>query len=743
MKRPLVLVGFSYLLTLAAAVYLGADVSFVLFWCCIGAFTVTFVYWRTRKALAFPLAFLSAAIALACFCVNNRMFVAPVQAMDGRDLTVTGTVCELPYQQYGRWYYIIQTDSVSDSKAPQCFKLRLSSQNGLDLEPYSRVKGKMHLSLPSESCGYSSRSYYLSRGIALFAYLYEYEGVKITPPRSLPPYGYILRLRRTMLDDIDTMLPSQEASLVKGIFLGDKTSIPEETISDFRTSGVSHLLAVSGLHMATVAELLLLLFTFLHVPGKLVSLLTGVGVFCFMAVTGFVPSVSRSGIMCLLVLGAPLISRRADSLNSLSAAVLILCIVNPWAAADVGLLLSFSATLGLILLSGKIGRYLNTKWDKIKVLSPLVQGVNGILSTSATAMLFTLPILLLNFGRLSVIAPLSNLLLLVPSTLMVSFAAIALIIGLIFPHSYLAMPFALATGLLAKYLRVCTHWLAQIPFASISVSYGFVILWLAGTVILFAVTLIHYRNRLLLKTAAWLSVIVLLVGIFSYQLSMQDVTRIAVLDVGTNLSVVLTRSGHGAVIGCEGYKSSAVTNYLSSRGISRLDYLQPLSQDGKEAANLSAAASRYSPKQLVSRLENRSDDFVRRAASHSLRCCWYRRKADCMLWDNVHICSRACSQAEAVWIFAGGVSILVLPKDADFSLLPNEWSRPDFLVTDSVNGKLTSISPLFTVYAMNGKELAEQKTQIRKAETVWTGSKGNIVLQLQSNRELSIRRETQ
>ena len=72
MRRPLVLVGFCYLLTLAAAVFFGAGTSFVLLWLCAAGFLVTFVWWRTRRTAVFPLAFATAAVALASFCAYSR-----------------------------------------------------------------------------------------------------------------------------------------------------------------------------------------------------------------------------------------------------------------------------------------------------------------------------------------------------------------------------------------------------------------------------------------------------------------------------------------------------------------------------------------------------------------------------------------------------------------------------------------------------------------------------------------------
>lgn len=68
MRRPLVLVGFTALLTLAAAVYFGERLAFVLIWVCLAGFAGTFFYWKTRRTAVFPAAFLTAAVALASFC---------------------------------------------------------------------------------------------------------------------------------------------------------------------------------------------------------------------------------------------------------------------------------------------------------------------------------------------------------------------------------------------------------------------------------------------------------------------------------------------------------------------------------------------------------------------------------------------------------------------------------------------------------------------------------------------------
>lgn len=738
MKRPLVLVGCCTLLTLAAAVFLGEKISFFLFWVCLAGFCATLFFRRTRRAAVFPLAFLTAAFSLACFCRYMQSSILPARVLDGRDAEVEAEICELPYRQYGRWYYVVEAGNISVPGAPRNIRLRLSSQKGLKVKPYSRIRCRVHLFLPQGGDGYSSRTYYESRGILLFGYIPAYGSVQILPPDRNPPYAYALRLREAMLRSVDTMLPPKEAALVKGVLLGDKTSLSAETAADFRTDGISHILSVSGLHMSTIAGLLILLLAFLHVPQRPAASVTAAGVLCFMAVTGFVPSVSRSGLMCLLTLAAPLISRRADPLNSLCAAVWVLCLKNPLAAADVGLLLSFSATMGLILLAGPIQRFLNKKLDRFRPVRLLVRGMDGVLATSVAATLFTLPVILLSFGTVSVISPLSNLLELVPSTLMISFSAVAAALNLLLPQTFLAMPFALCSGLLAKYMLACARWLAGIPLASVSASAGFVKLWLAGTLLLLAAALLLARSNRLLPHAACLSIILLTVGILSFQTSAMDTVRIAALDVGAGEAVAVTCDGHAAVIGCGGYNSGTVLRYLNGQNVRSLDYAQTLTGSVEENSNLADIASHCRPVHLLAAESDRADGFVQEAGEKSQKTTVYRDSARADLWGRVQIETTICGKAAAAKITAGGLAVLVLPAKADVSALPPSWRCPDAAVLEKCEA---GISPGFDIFSID-RDARKQVLSGEKGACCWTGGSGTVVLEIGKNKKLSVRRES-
>ena len=740
MRRPLVLVGFCYLLTLAAAVFFGAGASFVLLWICVAGFAVTFVWWRTRRAVVFPLAFAAAAIALAAFCAYSRFAVEPPRALDGKTAVVSGTVCELPEQRNGRWYYTVRIDSAANRETPTGFKVRLSSQERLEAGPYSRVSGKICLSLPPGGDGFASRSYYASKGIMMFAYADWGTSLSVSPPVEKPPYYYALRMREKLLDAVDEVLPQEQASLVKGILLGDTDGLSDSLNADFRTDGVSHILSVSGLHMSTIAELMIFLLLFCRVPKRAASLAAACGVFGFMAVTCFVPSVTRSGVMCLLFLAGPLLSRRADPLNSLCAAGLLICLSNPYSAADVGFLLSFFATLGLVICTGPVTRFLNGRFDRVRALRPLVQGVNGVLATSAGATLFTLPIVLLSFGTVSVVSPLANILELVPSSLLMCFGAAAAVFRLLLPQTFLAMPFALAAGLLAKYMSASAAFLARIPFASVSASQGFITLWLAGSLILFAVALFLGKGKRLFPQAACLSVILLLVGIGSFQLSRQDVTRLTVLDGGDGICAVLTRGGHAFVVGCEDYNPQKLISCLSAENTVKLDGIALLTRERDEFACAQTAAARFRPAKVVAYEDTAADGLVRKAANGSILIPFTSR-AEVSLWSDVKVELAQSGKASAARVTADGVTVLLRPDGAKAQGLPDGWKNPDFLVACASVPLSGEFTPACTVFSMDGKTLRKNAAAVAARRSLWTGGSGNLVLNLRKDRSLSVGRE--
>jgi competence protein ComEC len=463
-----------------------------------------------------------------------------------------------------------------------------------------------------------------------------------------------------------------------------------------------------------------------------------------MAITGFVPSVMRSGIMYLIYLAGMIVQRRADSLNSLGIAVLILCVVNPYAAADVGLLLSFAATLGLIVVSQPMNEWMKARYAGMRRGRTLVSSTCATLSTTAGAVLTTLPIILLSFGTISLIAPLANILELVPSSFMMEFAAVAALLNFIKPLAFLAMPFALLTGLLAKYMQACAHWLAQIPYASISASYGFVKVWLAAMLLLIGITILIRKSRRLWKVTALLSAILLLCGIFSYQLSMQNVTRIAVLDVGTGTSVVLTKNGHAALIGCGGFSPNTAVSYLRSLGVKKLDYMQLTGDSGEEFTNASQLVKTFHPTNLVLQKDTNDYGAFQKSLTNADHITYYESKVMSRFWEDVTITIDDTALQNITCLQAGQIKTLICPAECDASKIPFQWQHSDFAILNTLPKNTESLRPVCTVLSMDAETMQKSIRYVQKSGVAAyaTAGAGSLSVDIQNDRQIKLRRES-
>ena len=738
--RPFSLVGLCYLLTLAAAVYFGAAPSLLPGSACLAVFCVLVLWKRTERMRILQAAALTCALAFGAFSACARAQVLPSEKLDGRDAVMTGTVCELPARSYGRFYYVVRVENISLPGAPRVEKVRLSSQNALNADCYGTITGRVHFYTPRGEDGFSSRSYYASKGITLFAYLYEYENVRTSPAREKPPYYYALMLRRSMTDSLYRLLPPEQAGLAAGILLGDTGGISDEVKSDFKTVGISHILSVSGLHMAAMAQFFLLLFGLLRVPRRLSAGMTMAGVVSFMAVTGFAPSVLRSGIMCLIFLLGTVLDRQADSLNSLGIAALLIGVANPFAAADLGLLLSFSATLGMILCSGRLTAFLRARYEGIKRGRAVLDAVNSAVSTTVSATAFTLPVVVLSFGTVSLISPAANLLEVFPSSLLMAFsaaAALCYLVGL----RFLALPLALFSGLLANWMSACARMLARIPWASVSASYGFVRLWLAAVLVLCALAL-AWKKSPPARVLSLLSAVVLLCGIFSYQLSMRRVTRVAVLDAGDGISVALTHAGRGALIGCGGYSSAPARSYLNGQNITVLDYLQTTGYGPQEDRLAADCAELFRPRGLLFWNGGDENAFLGKKLTLAGTVYRYEKEARVSLWGNVSVFQYSDGTRAYTGLTVNGVRILLCSSGCDAAALPEEWKRADFVVTDDPPRGASALQPFVTVLSM-GEDSAQQNLAALDrlgVASCATGGAGNLLIDIMPDGTITLRR---
>ena len=728
MRRPFALVGFTYLLAQVAAVFLGTAWALPVACVLLLLMGVTLLLPRLRLSI-FPVALCAASMAFGGFAALAPAVTAPGEALDNTDAAISGTFVEAPYRSYDNRYCTVQVDNV-DGK-PVDFRIRLSLPESVVGKSGDRLEGKVHVYLPRGGDGFSSRNYYASQGIAACAYLYSYEPYTVVPQEPASFSHWMQELRASLGKAVEAILPEEEAGLLKGILMGDSSGISPELAADFRTVGLSHVLSVSGLHMTTVANLLLASLLALRVPRKGSAAIASAGVLLFMVVADFVPSAARSGIMCLLYLTGTLLSRRADSLNSLGLAVWVLCLASPYAGADVGLLLSYSATLGLILCSNPLTAWLDARVSSFQYGKRLFHAVHLVLATSVSATLFTLPVIALTFRSVSAVGLLANLLALWPTTLLLQLGLGAAFLQLLLPGTLAAMPLAIPAGWLAKLVKAIVHLLAQVPYASLPVSMGFVLLWIAAVLILLAVCVWMGPSKPLLRTAAWLSCILLLAGIFSYQVSQRDITRIAVADVGSGLSVAVTRNGHALVIGCEGYSTQSLENELQGRGVQSLDGMLLFTHFGEEAHNAAEVLEDYPADRLVLP-SGYMDDFLQAEAAEIGETHPCREAAKLTLGSAISV-----EMVDgAALLNANGVTVLFCPAGVQAENLPEAWRSPHFAVlAQDVEG----IEAEYTVLSMDESDVGDAVAG--RQQVTATAGLGTVAIEITDGQTCRIRRD--
>ena len=745
MKRPMATVGVTYLAALVAATYFNTDFAIIMAIIFFLLFVISLIIKPARKQKVLPIAFFAVTVAFAMYSVFYYAKVTPIEQLNEQDVAISGRICELPYSAYNRYYYVVETDKIDVDGANQNMKLRISMSKALDADLYDRISGKVHMFLPTDNGGFSSKTYYAAKGIHMLSYLYEYEDYQVESDANKPIYYYFLKAKQALIESIRTLLPKEQASVAVGVLLGDKYLLDDEVKSDFKVIGVSHLLAVSGLHASVIATVIFMLLQMTKLPKKWTSLLTCVAIACFMALTGFSASVTRAGIMLIMFYLGKFFYAKSDSLNSLGLATLIITIFNPFAAGDIGLLMSVLSTLGIILFEEYFEEKIKNLAKNLKFGAKIVNKLAGIVSVTLCSTIMTMPIIMLSFGRISLVSIISNILIVFPTMLMMIFTLIFSVLYLIPVLRFIAVPLAFLSGVLINYITFCADLLAKIPFASVSTRQPMILFWLAATCILVALALLLYEKYKLLKLSAILSAIILFVGIFSYQIFDRNVTHLAFLDTGNGCSAVISKDGHASVISCGGdeIKSSKMQNYLDSQNVKSLDYLLLSDFQDATSAYANEVIKKFSPHYVVlpSNIDS-IDDKLERNISDSSNAVYFNESAEIKCWDNVKIKSMNVDDHGYIYLTVNDVNILINPSGGNAQVLPDEYKFCDVFVS---NGTLENSNLILSAYGITTANLdissrAVNKSAEDKRLPLATAGDGNIILDFKNGKNISIKR---
>lgn len=662
MKRPLTVAGFAFGTgSLAASL---SDYKIALFLCllCCGCFVACLFLKHLRKATAFT--------ALVCLMLG-------LCSMGINLVIIQNNKTELLNEPIVTDAEFVPRESISRSRFVG--KLTLSSGNEIN----AAVNGKLlelnrvyRLGGTLEEIQGTYKNYYLS--------MQTY--IEITP-EDIVDTGEIRADAATLAlqnvteqcsEKLYSILPQAEASVIDALLLGNKQALDTNIYSDFQASGTAHVAVVSGMHLSVISSLIYVIIRFLTKNRRISSVVSICAVIAFMWLVGFSLSVTRAGIMCIIMLSGGLFSRKSDSLNSLGFAVLMITLFNPFSVCDVGFLLSVTATLGIIcLLPYFVNGFERHFTGKIaKLISNLI--VTPI-AMSITASLATFPIVIMTFGYISIYFILSNLLIsLAVSVLLI--ASLFLVIFAFIPFfDFLISPLGLITGILSRYIISVIGFVADLPYAKLEVDFIYKNQLVIILMIIVAVVGIIKRTRIsILKASTCCLLIFALVLSGSAALNRNNVT-LSLISSGNGITAIISKGSENAVLMCGGNSNKYEIQGVLTDGEDQLFTVKGGTTQSGGLFNLVKGS-------CVSGCYYIQDTPYNKSVADQLsdtQVTLYSADQNIRLWNKLNIKLLVLDKSTAVVIELENEYILLLPNPEYSALLPEEYRNPTLLVTTS------------------------------------------------------------
>ena len=417
--RPIIL-ACAWALGISVARFLPSIESSVWLAALIGSISAAMLF--RRKSICWVL------VSFAAITAGGlRQSLAPLSSeiakYNGYSGTVTGLVVAEPARRTGRLAVPASEDRIIFQLASENIFVNsetfdvsglvlVEANRGAEVQYGDRIRATGRLAVPASWDTFSYADYLARHGV--FSILQRAGVETIDSGRGSGLMAALLSLKETVRRSIASALPEPQAGLLTGILLGDESGIAPQLEEAFTQVGAAHIVAISGFNMVIISGIVLRVFSGLFRGNPTIVTLNALSVIAaYSLLVGASPSVLRAALMSgLLVIGSQL-KRKTFVPTSLAISTLLLSIADPNVLLDIGFQFSFLAVLGLSLfaepLSARFRRLLETRFPH-RPTTVLHSFLNEPLIVSIAAQITTLPLVILYFGRLSLVALPVNLL---------------------------------------------------------------------------------------------------------------------------------------------------------------------------------------------------------------------------------------------------------------------------------------------------------------------------------------------
>jgi competence protein ComEC len=276
--------------------------------------------------------------------------------------------------------------------------------------------------------------------------------------------GWIGRIHRRTDVALGYGLRPREAAVVRGMVLGDRSLMTEDLETAFQRSGVTHVLAISGQHVAILAAVIYFALRLFAIPAPVRAGVTIGLIWPYILIAGAPPSAIRAGVVATFVLAAPLLGRQVSALHFMTTMLALVLAYNPQLVYNTGFQLSVAAVFGILLLTNPLRSLVES--TLLRPFAEPPRELSNLISVSLAAQIATSPVVAATFDQVSLVGVLTNLIAVPLSGPILILGLLGSLAGNVLP--LLAYPLNACDGFLVTILIHVAQASSSLPFASVT-----------------------------------------------------------------------------------------------------------------------------------------------------------------------------------------------------------------------------------------------------------------------------------
>ena len=384
------------------------------------------------------------------------------------EVEIIGTIISEAKKTSYKSTYILSVESIDNDFKYRDTKILFSVKSSKCCVKYGdkiKIYGKLEdANVARNEGGFDYKEYLKQKGIYKTISI-KNDSIEILKENNVNLIDRIVFfIKNTIKEESKRILPEKEASFLIGILIGDKLEIDDEIKDNFSNSNLSHILAVSGMHVSYVVMGIGIIINKIKVGKIKAKIITIVSLIFFMILTGCSASVQRACIMSIYMIIGSLLHKKVNSLNSIFFSSIIILIINPYCLFDIGFQLSFLGTFGIVLLYPILKKYIKTK-RKDSILSAIKGKVIDISLVTLSSNIFLFPIIMYHFNTISTIFLISNLLASPLIGIIILGGFLCIILSFIM--NPIAKIFSIVLKILIDILLYITNVIGNLPFSKL------------------------------------------------------------------------------------------------------------------------------------------------------------------------------------------------------------------------------------------------------------------------------------